>query len=182
MARTPKDWAAIARAYADETIRVQDVCGRFGVSLSGLYRRARKESWPRRLSRRAAALSIPAASAGAETRIDAEPAPTGRRALMVARLYKVLEDKMRALEDRIARSATGAGGGVFDSPIDGERDARTLNALVRLFAKLNEMEDGGRAASASPHLTDYGAAYEDAERLRRDIASRLARLREGNGR
>lgn len=96
-----------------------------------------------------------------------------RRTAMTARLYKALDDKMRIVEERIARTAAGGEGG--GSAADSERDARTLNSLLRLFAKLNEIDDRSRAAKAG-EAPSGGATADDAERLRRDLAGRLARL------
>ena len=98
-----------------------------------------------------------------------------RRARLLARMYKALDQKLRGIEERDARAAENdsLAGGL--SPVDSERDTRTLNSLARLFEKLTGLDD---ALAASGNGTPNLAQSEiDAEQLRRDIADRLARLR-----
>lgn len=168
------DWAAIARHYASGTATVAEICARFGITRAALYRRARREGWPKRSTRKASARA-----ASAKPKAAAKRAPAAqRRRDMIARLYQALDQKMQLIEERIAQSAGHAGDAMPVSAADNERDARTLNALFRLFERLTEMDDRLRGAGGGdPKIKDT-----DADSLRRDLARRLARLRKaGNG-
>lgn len=96
-----------------------------------------------------------------------------RRAEILSRLYRALGDKLREIEQRIARCRDE---GDTLSPADSERDARTLNALARLLEKLTGIDDAG--ADAPNDKREPNPKEIDAERLRRDIAERIARLRQ----
>ena len=95
-----------------------------------------------------------------------------RRAGIVARLYAALDQKMREIEERIEASAR-SGEGV--SAADGERDARTLTSLARLFEKLSEIEGGNKGTTEA---TGAGAKHKEsyAHRIRDEIAGRLERM------
>jgi transposase-like protein len=152
------DWTEIALQYARGVLAVREICENFGISTSALYRRARREGWPsRKNSSRQIEQDLP----------DAEDT-------MTARLYRALDRKLGVIEQRIAKSDTGE---VSMSPSDNERDARTLNSLMRLYERLNEIE--GRNPIAEPS-TDTEVEPNDAEQTRKELAQRFARLRERN--
>ncbi|ODR98416.1 hypothetical protein AUC68_08210 [Methyloceanibacter methanicus] len=102
------------------------------------------------------------------------PTPTQeRRGRIVKRLYNLLDAKMSEIETRMAEAD-----GRPMSAADAEREARNLNSLARLYAKLVEMDEAKAARSgADDKKTQDGA---DADRLRRDLAGRLARLQPGD--
>lgn len=67
-------------------------------------------------------------------------------------------------------------------PTDIERTARTLNLLVRLFDKLTEIDDRVRTTNkrneSGRDADNRTGKGDDAERLRKDLASRTSRLSE----
>lgn len=81
---------------------------------------------------------------------------------------------MTAFENRLAEGDASAA--------DSERDARTLNTLVRLFDKLKSLDE--KAVRRSPVATAATPAAKDAidaDRLRCELAQRLAKLHAGHG-
>ena len=96
-----------------------------------------------------------------------------RRAGIVARLYRALDQKMGEIEDRIAMAPQSEADG--KSAADSERDARTLTALARLLEKLSDLEGNGNKRTGK---SGEGVAEKeiDADRLRRDLADRLERM------
>lgn len=114
---------------------------------------------------------MPALSAAA-SRIAARPA---RKADLSRRLLTALDQKMTEFETRIADGAT-------PTAADSERDARTLNTLVRLFEKLRGFGEKSQSrARASDSAAPAGKDAHDADRLRNELAQRLERLRLGIG-
>jgi hypothetical protein len=104
-------------------------------------------------------------------------AGAARRRQLVSRMYRVLEEKMSEIEQRGAQ-AIGGGVGEATSPAESERDARTLNSLARLFEKLTGLDDALARGQGDKDL-DPTAKDIDAERLRGEIAERIARMRQG---
>lgn len=154
-----RGWAAIARDYAAGALTVAEICTLHNVSASALYRRAAQEGW--------------------KMRRETGTASSGRTqgAGLADRLLIALDQKMTEFENRMTQ-----GGGA--TAADSERDARTLNTLVRLFDKLKGFgtkgEADGKAAASLPHAaTAAGKDAHDADRLRHDLAQRLEKLREG---
>ncbi len=98
-----------------------------------------------------------------------------RREEMVRRLYEALDGKMREIEGRISRAREREGGDEI-SPADSERDARTLNTLTRLFEKLTDLDGRGDLEGVKENAADPAAKEIDADRFRREIADRLARM------
>lgn len=191
----PRDWDAIARDYAAGALTVTEICTLHGVSPSVLYHRANKLRWKKR-KRSVAPKAAPnaAASENGASKASAKSPQRKRRAKQPAdltqRLLTALDQKMTEFETRMAEGASL-------NAADSERDARTLNTLVRLFDKLKSFgEKSGAAkksatpmtsalpastASAQPSAT--GTDAHDADRLRQELAQRLARLgRELNSR
>ena len=93
---------------------------------------------------------------------------------LAIRLMNALDQKMTAFEARLAESDASAA--------DSERDARTLNTLVRLFDRLKTVDEKSlRRAPAANTAIPAAKDVIDADRLRRELARRLARLRAGHG-
>jgi DNA primase large subunit len=101
------------------------------------------------------------------------------RADLAKRLLGALELKMTRFENRMAESAASA------NAADSERDARTLNTLVRLFEKLKGLGLGeaatrrARPAKSAPAPADDSSVKDahDADALRGELARRLEKLR-----
>jgi hypothetical protein len=87
---------------------------------------------------------------------------------------RALDRKMTAFENRLAESDA--------SPADSERDARTLNTLVRLFDKLKSLDEKAlRRLPAATVSTPAAKEAIDADSIRHSLAQRLERLRSGHG-
>ena len=171
----PRDWDAIARDYAAGALTVTEICTLHSISPSVLYFRANKMRWKKR--RGSAAPKVAAKSSPRKRRTKHPPDLTQR-------LLTALDLKMTEFETRMAEGASL-------SAADSERDARTLNTLVRLFDKLKsfgEKTASGKnaaapTASASAQPSPSGNDAHDADRLRHELAQRLERLgRELNSR
>ncbi len=96
---------------------------------------------------------------------------------MAERLLIALDQKMTEFENRMAQ-------GGITTAADSERDARTLNTLVRLFEKLkgfgSKAEAESKTATAPAQTsTSAGKNAHDTDTLRHDLAERLEKLREG---
>lgn len=160
------DWAAIADAYARGPLTVAQICTKFGISRTALYRQARQLGWPRRRK----TLRERAGSAHAVVRTEKRrKSALGGRDQIIGRLYEALERKMTELETRIEEGRRSAA--------ECERDARTLNTLVRLFERLSDMEDKSRSKTDAPTQASGETIDQDAVRLRKELARRLDRLR-----
>jgi hypothetical protein len=154
-----RDWEAIERAYAASALTVDEICALHAISRSALYYHARKGGWRNR---------VPMADGPHRHRV--------RQQHLGQRLMNALDSKMTEFENRLAAgTASGA-----STAADAERDARTLNTLVRLFDKLETLGEraGGPAKTVSPATPAEGGAY-DSDRLRDALARRLERLRVG---
>lgn len=160
-------WREITRAYAEGALTVAQICNRFSVSKGALYDRARIEGWPPRRDR-------------GRTR-TAKPKTAGPDWDQVAhRLYGALERKISELEQVMADRQEP-----FDAS-NRERDARTLNGLVRTFEKLREMdqhrfgpgEPGADANKSGGPSSGPSAAADEHADLRAELAARIARLKQ----
>lgn len=160
------DWDAIAHAYAAKVLTVKALSALHGVRRSDLYYHAKRNHWIMR--RPAAACPRPPSSRR----------PKGEAALL-RRLMTALDRKMTEFETRMTLAAAD---GAPATAADSERDARTLNTLVRLFDKLKGF--GAKATSskgAAAANRTAGKDIHDADRFRNDLARRLERLRDGIG-
>ena len=130
--------------------------------------------------KRATAAIVPASamSAGTAKVKSSGGTPTHQRAI-IKRLYDVTDAKLAVIEHRIAS-------GTLLKSSDAEREARDIAAILKTIEKLKELLDafartnaksgepkpGTAAANAAAGLAD------DADRLRKDLAERFARLRD----
>jgi hypothetical protein len=140
-------WAEIRAAYEGSTLTVAAIAEAYGVALSAVHARIRRENWPRRRRR----------DDGSANRRDGEPLD---RSVLVERLFRAVERQIAEIERR------------FDGdtpPSLEEKDARTLGALARTLELLIglERETGRPADEAEPDLDEF----------RLDLARRLESLR-----
>lgn len=145
-----------------------EICAVHGISPPALYYQIKRNGWP---------LRRPLTPPPRKKRSSRGGRKSGN-ATMARRLLTALDQKMTEFENRIAEPTTSA---------DSERDARTLNTLVRLFDKLTALGDkrsaarkNAASAKASANST-AGKDAHDADRLRLDLARRLEKLRGGIG-
>ena len=159
ISQAPRDWAAIARDYAAGDLTIAEISALHDVSAGALYRHAAQDGWEKRHRR-------------AHSSRNRE-----RGARMAERLLIALDQKMTEFENRTAQ-------GGITTAADSERDARTLNTLVRLFEKLkgfgSKAEAESKTATAPAQtVTSAGKNAHDTDTLRHDLAKRLEKLREG---
>jgi hypothetical protein len=161
-----RDWDAIAHDYAESALTVPELCALHSVSSSGLYHRAKLDGWIKRsAARRAATAHRPPLPRHVEGEAD-----------LARRLLTALDHKMREFETRMTQAAAPV------TAADNERDARTLNTLVRLFDKLKGFGAKAVAGAGAPAASrTAGKDSHDADSFRHDLARRLERLRDGLG-
>jgi hypothetical protein len=165
-----RDWAPVRDDFLYSGMAQRRIAWKYGMTENTLRQRRRAEGWERVVPvQRLPTHPRPALRDGEP------PTPTAkRRGRMVRRLFAVLDTKIAELEARMT------GEDRAQSAADAERDARALTALARLYAKLVEMDEGGAAAGAGGRAGTGSQRTEkdgdDADRLRRDLADRLARL------
>jgi hypothetical protein len=151
-----RDWEAVAHDYAAGALSVAAICAAHSLTRATLYHRAKIDGWPLR-----------------------RPGRRRSRADLAKRLLGALELKMTRFENRMADSAASA------TAADSERDARTLNTLVRLFEKLKGLGLGeaatrrARPAKSAPAPAEDSSVKDahDADALRGELARRLEKLR-----
>lgn len=158
-----RNWPSVARDYAAKDLTVDQIAALYVISRRSIYNRAHSEGWP--------------------LRVGVTAGPTRRRIRRTEfdqRLMIALDRKIVAFEARRDDALSAA---------DAERDARTLNTLVRLYDKLQGMmlqglagKSAGPAAPLGPAATLRPVASaakdtHDPDGLRRDLARRLEMLR-----
>jgi hypothetical protein len=170
------NWEKIERAYIHGDWSLQRISDAYGSSETTIRKRAKKGGWVRLVGTK----PLPC---GRRQRLPGMPrtpratVEQARRRKMIDRLLKVLDRKLTEIEARMAEANTES---APRSAADIERDARSLNAFARLYAKLVELEDEAKTGGqGSDHETSPRS--DDADQLRRDLALRLERLhRAGN--
>ena len=164
------DWEAVHHDFLHSGLSQARIAERHGVSVSMLRKRRDEAGWERVAP--VARLARPSGSSGGSGSTEK------RRGRIVKRLCKLLDAKMSEIETRMAEND-----GRPQSAAEAEREARNLNSLARLYAKLVEMDEAKSAQEKAArggkdrNKTQDGA---DADRLRRDLAGRLARLQPGD--
>lgn len=122
------------------------------------------------------------------TSATAEPAPKragpgattlkARRAL-VRRLYKAIDTKLKQMERRMAHDMATKDGNADTTAADHERDTRAIGTLIANLSRVTEIEADLERLPGSASLTDQQGdrqLADEAERFRREVAERLARL------
>ena len=102
-----------------------------------------------------------------------------RRAL-VRRLYTAIDTKLQQMERRMAHDMANEEGSSDTTAADHERDSRAIGALIANLSRVTEIEADleripGTAALPATQQADRQLA-DEAERFRREVAERLARL------
>ncbi len=157
--KTPADWRKVREAYCNTAMPVRDICARFSVSETSVYRHIKLENWPRRSETRRS-------GAANKTKPDKM---TSEAADMVSRLSGVFLKQLREAE--AAANAPGA------SAAERERAGRALSVLWKNYEKLKEHEE---MQTVDDSKTDTGkpAGWQsgEEERLRKEIYKRLTRM------
>lgn len=168
-------WAEVRRLYESGEGTVVGIAGAFGIDARAIHGMARRHGWPRRsemkgrrVGRRGPAAAVP----------PGHPTRSVRQAL-IRRLYLAINLKLQHWENRMA-------GGEELSSADSERMAKEITTMIRGFEAVAEAEgaiekrdagDDGQGRRGKRRSADDTTVADDAERMRREIAERLERLR-----
>ncbi|PLX39053.1 MAG: hypothetical protein C0606_00460 [Hyphomicrobiales bacterium] len=155
------DWASLRVAYEGGAEPVAALCRRFGVSAGRLYRRARKEDWQRRSTRKADETTASVVVPAVPDRLP--PLGAAERRNLIERLYRACEVQIAEVESRFLAEGTEGR--------PREADAKHLGALVQTLSKLTDLDAANREtceAETEPTV--------DLDELRAELARRLDRL------
>jgi len=177
VARNGVDWDAVRHDFLYSGMAQRRIAWKYGTSDAKLRERREAEGWERVMP------CVPLPTRRVIPREGEPPTPTQqKRSRLTKRLYAVLEAKLIELEMRMAVRTEAP-----DSAADAERDIRTMTGLMQFYTKLVAMDDAARAANKNADKNtnenaDMNGARtdDDADRLRRDLAERLARLSAGD--
>lgn len=192
------DWSEIRRLYVGGKLSIAGIAERYGVSVQRIARRAQRDHWPPRSARRRSDASSKArkksaARPAAPPASTTEPSPKPRakrtalatrslkaRRALVRRLYTAIDTKLQQMERRMAHDMATEEGSTDSTAADHERDTRAIGALIANLSRVTEIEADleripGTAAVATNEQAELQLA-DEAERFRRDVAERLARL------
>jgi hypothetical protein len=187
------DWPEIRRLYVAGTLTLARIAERHGISVQRIARRARNEAWPARPRRRPGAREGPARTSGGKPSTSADrkpPAPEPRsqqaatpslqaRRALVRRLYKAIDTKLKQMERRMAHDMAKQKESSETTAADHERDTRAIGALIANLSRVTEIEaDLERLPGSASPADQQGDRQlaDEAERFRREVAERLARL------
>jgi hypothetical protein len=164
------DWDAVRHDFLHSGMAQRRIAWKHGTSANKMRERQRAEGWERVVP------CVPLPTHWSGPRAGEPPTPTQqRRGRLTKRLYAVLDAKLTELELRMAERKDGP-----QSAADTERDTRTIVVIMQTTTKLAALEDAARAANKNAN-TNGARIDDDADRLRRDLADRLARLRRSGG-
>jgi hypothetical protein len=192
------DWSEIRRLYLNGKLAIAGIAEQHGVSAQRIIRRAKRDRWPARPRSGAPSRKLgdkpavkpataprppkarpkrPSAATGSTTR------SLKARRTLVRRLYTAIDTKLQQMERRMAHDMATQEGSSDTTAADHERDTRAIGALIANLSRVTEIEaDIERIPGAAAPTDRQGAQQADlqladeAERFRRDVADRLARL------
>ena len=157
------DWKKIERLVRTTKLSIYAISQRTGVAESTLRLHARRGEWR-------PGLEPPPPPPPPIERAPRTPADA-RRAL-IQRFYKAIDTKLKQMEQRMKKEMQNDDG--IQSAADHERDTRAIGGLINQLAKISEYEaDLDRPAGQGD---DFAIVAAEAERYRRELAERLARL------
>ena len=196
------DWSEIRRLYRDGELAIAGIAQRHGVSAQRISRRAQREHWPprRRTGIPAKSRGKPDTKQAATRASDpatTTPPPQSRskrplratgsaarslkaRRTLVRRLYTAIDTKLQQMERRMAHDMATEAGSADTTAADHESDTRAICALIANLSRVTEIEAEleripGTATLPATQQADRQLA-DEAERFRREVAERLARL------
>ena len=195
------DWSEIRRLYVHGEQSIAGIAEKHGVSAQRIARRAQRDNWPARSSRRRSSVrskprheaAAPPPAALATAKATAAPSPKSRvkrtgsaarslkaRRALVRRLYTAIDTKLQQMERRMAHDMATQEGSSETTATDHERDTRAIGALIANLSRVTEIEADleripGTATVPAAQQAELQLA-DEAERFRRDVAERLARL------
>lgn len=208
--RAPPDWVAIRRAYEETDAPVASICVAHAIDRKALSNAARRHGWRRKHPRPFPAgrlrvpdapgqsvgpiLSIPASPTGpspdaaspppaqipSTTPNAAPPSPDRRR--LLDRLVAAISLKLEQLERRMQDDLGLIERGEAPTSTDHEKETRAIGALIDNLGKITEIEGGLDRHGPAGKSADASGIADDAERWRRELAERLARIVEASPR
>ena len=165
------DWVGIEREYIYGDKSLDRIAAIYGSSSGGIRYRAKRDGWVR-------LFGTTPLTPGPAARLPSAPRPNAdqlRQRRLARRLFKVIEAKLQEIETRMNQADANA---APPSAADTERDVRSINSLMDLYAKVVELDEAARASATGK---EEEAKSKDAVQLCRDLARRLEQLnREGN--
>jgi type IV secretory pathway VirB10-like protein len=171
------DWSEIRRLFAAGAPTLARIAERYGVSVQRITRRARKDGWPARSVRPSGATKRPPGKPARDT--SSVPVSLKARRTLVRRLYKAIDTKLKQMERRMAHDMATDDGTSDTTAADHERDTRAIGALIANLSRVTEIEADLERLPGSAKPADQQAdrqLADEAERFRREVAERLARL------
>ena len=145
------DWDAVAAAYTEGALTLKQIGEQFGVTAGAISQRAKREGWP------------------ARKRVSVRQRKPG--AAFEWRLARALDRQIAELEDRWSDED------MLGDAANAEKEARTLNVLIRTAEKLKELEMNTQTRSGtSGDQSDKKAERLDRKRLRETLERRLDKL------
>jgi hypothetical protein len=171
------DWSEIRRLFVAGAPPLARIAERHGISVRRITSRARREGWPARSARPLGSAKSPPSK---PTR-DATSVPASLRArrALVRRLYKAIDTKLKQMERRMAHDMATDDCTSDTTAADHERDSRAIGALIANLSRVTEIEADLERLPGSAKPADQQAdrqLADEAERFRREVAERLARL------
>jgi hypothetical protein len=181
----PRDWAALQHAYEHHVGPIERLAAASNLAPQSLKGYARDRKWvrlfpnePAPKRRRRVATAAKATADPPARPLDAPPpaaaAPPATARALCRRLLGAVALKLTKMEIDMSASKPL-------SPIDHERHTRGLGTLAKSLEKLNDIgraqRSGGRSTGAKPAVAPETAA-SDEDKLRRELAARIKRLRE----
>ncbi len=196
------DWQEVRRLYVAGALSLARIAERHGVSVQRITRRARNDGWPARSRRTSGAREGPSRRSSGKSSVTRDrtqsrsvagsPSPKRRgaaaaatttslkaRRTLVRRLYKAIDTKLKQMERRMAHDMATKDGNSDTTAADHERDTRAIGTLIANLSRVTEIEADLERLPGSASLTDQQGdrqLADEAERFRREVAERLARL------
>jgi hypothetical protein len=163
---TQKQWAEARRLREADGIAITEIAARHGVHRETVRRHAEADGWA---AQRANA-RLPRSALLRSNSV------VGRRQL-IKRLYKAMDTKLRLMERRMEAQMTNLDKGSDLPSADHERDTRAFGTIIKNIAQVKEMQaDLDRVTRGQPANAADAELFAEAERFRREIAERLARI------
>jgi hypothetical protein len=196
----PTGRRSVACTYVAGVLTLARIAGGHGVSVQRIARRARNEGWPVRPRRTPGTRDGPPRKSdgkSAATAIRKQPLPGAARPVpkggqleaaatslkaqqaLVRRLYKAIDTKLKQMERRMAHDMATKEGSSDTTAADHERDTRAIGALIANLSRVTEIKADLERLPGSTSPANQQAdrqLADEAERFRREVAERLARL------
>ncbi|HXG79589.1 MAG TPA: hypothetical protein VNJ31_09660 [Methyloceanibacter sp.] len=143
------------------------IAARHGISRSTLLNRTKEGGWLRKHK----PVKRPRRSQEEMRAERFERATRLLRQNIVGRLFVLIDQKLKEIEKRMQDQAASG----TQSAADTERDARSFHLIMQVYGKVVELDEAARK-NKTVRGGAAGMTKEDADRLRRELAQRIARL------